>query len=223
MSDWSVSEVIARIEELEDPKVQKVNEKQGDDHGVKLADVRALAKEIKSNHDLAERLWETGNTAAQLVAVLISEPTMFTNADMDRWLREARTPKVRTWVVNYIVKKGHHSDGLRQIWFNDPTPEVAAAGWDLTTAMIEHRSNELDMIRLLEIIEKQMKDAPEPLQWAMNNCLANIGIHHAYLRERAIGIGEKLEVLKDYPTPLNCTSPYAPTWINEVVSKNENK
>lgn len=30
-------------------------------------------------------------------------------------------------------------------------------------------------------------------------------------------MGERLGVLKDYPTPPNCTSPYAPTWIADVV------
>jgi DNA-binding transcriptional ArsR family regulator len=32
-----------------------------------------------------------------------------------------------------------------------------------------------------------------------------------------IDIGTRLEVLKDYPTPPNCTSPFAPTWITEMV------
>ena len=40
-------------------------------------------------------------------------------------------------------------------------------------------------------------------------------------RARAVAIGERLEVLKDYPTPPNCTSPFAPTWINEIVRRQE--
>jgi hypothetical protein len=32
-------------------------------------------------------------------------------------------------------------------------------------------------------------------------------------------VGERLEVLKDYPTPPNCTSPFAPIWINEMVRR----
>jgi 3-methyladenine DNA glycosylase AlkD len=53
----------------------------------------------------------------------------------------------------------------------------------------------------------------------MNNCLAQIGIEHAGHRARAIGIGEHLQVLKDYPTPPNCTSPFAPAWIAEMVRR----
>jgi 3-methyladenine DNA glycosylase AlkD len=67
-----------------------------------------------------------------------------------------------------------------------------------------------------------MKDAPERLQWSMNTCLATIGIWHAGQRSRAVSIGEHLEVLKDYPTPPGCTSPFAPTWIAEMVRRQDN-
>lgn len=68
--------------------------------------------------------------------------------------------------------------------------------------------------------DSEMKAAPESLlQWAMNRCLAQIGIEHADFRARVIGIGERLEVLKDYPTPPNCTSPFAPIWITELVRR----
>ena len=46
-----------------------------------------------------------------------------------------------------------------------------------------------------------------------------IGIDHPELRGRAIGIGERLEVLKDYPTSPGCTSPYAPVWIDAMVRR----
>lgn len=77
----------------------------------------------------------------------------------------------------------------------------------------------LDLPKLLDVIDAEMKDAPERLQWAMNHCLAQIGIEHAEHRAYAIEIGERLEVLKDYPTPPNCTSPFAPVWISEMVRR----
>lgn len=53
----------------------------------------------------------------------------------------------------------------------------------------------------------------------MNACLAQIGITHPELRERAKDNGERLGVLRDYPTPPNCTSPFAPIWIDEMVRR----
>lgn len=66
-----------------------------------------------------------------------------------------------------------------------------------------------------------MRGAPDRLQWAMNHCLARIGIDHAEDRARAIGIGERLEVLKDYPVSPGCTSPFAPVWIGEMVGRRQ--
>lgn len=53
----------------------------------------------------------------------------------------------------------------------------------------------------------------------MNHCLAQIGIEHAEHRSRAVGIGERLGVLEDDPTPSDCTFPFAPVWITEMVSR----
>ena len=138
-------------------------------------------------------------------------------------LRDARTPKVHDWLVNYVVKKGPHAEELRVAWFADPDAVVASAGWALTTERVAKKPEGLDLPGLLDIIEAEMKDAPDRLQWAMNHCLAQIGIEHPELRARAIDIGERLEVLKDYPTPPNCTSPFAPIWINEMVSRQHDR
>ncbi|MET9971159.1 hypothetical protein ABZZ80_36000 [Streptomyces sp. NPDC006356] len=79
--------------------------------------------------------------------------------------------------------------------------------------------NEKHGAGLLDVIEAEMKAAPDRLQWAMNHCLAQIGIEHAEYRTRALAIGERLEVLKDYPTSPGCTSPFAPVWIAEMVRR----
>ena len=38
-------------------------------------------------------------------------------------------------------------------------------------------------------------------------------------RERALAIGETLGVYRDYPVSKGCTSPFAPIWINAMVSR----
>jgi 3-methyladenine DNA glycosylase AlkD len=218
-SGMTVAEVMAELAALEDPKMRAVNERHGDDHGVNLGNLRALAKRLKTQQELARRLWETDDTAARLLAMLICRPPAFERAELDAMLREARTPKVHDWLVNYVVKKNRHAEELRIAWFADPDPVVASAGWALTTERVAKNPEGLDLAGLLDIIEAAMKDAPDRLQWAMNHCLAQIGIEHPEHRARAIAIGERLQVLKDYPTPPNCTSPFAPIWITEMVRR----
>jgi 3-methyladenine DNA glycosylase AlkD len=219
----TVAEVMAELAELEDPKIREVNAKHGDDHGVNLSKLRALAKRLKTQHELARELWETDDTAARLLAVLICRPKAFERDELDTMLRQARTPKVHDWLVNYVVKKNPHSEELRLAWSADPDPAVASAGWALTTERVAKKPEGLDLPGLLDVIEAEMKDAPDRLQWALNHCLAQIGIEHAEHRARAINIGERLAVLKDYPTPPDCTSPFAPIWITEMVSRQQHK
>ncbi|MDT0406291.1 DNA alkylation repair protein [Streptomyces edwardsiae] len=219
MATTTAAEVTAELAALEDPKIRAVNERHGDDHGVNLGKLRAIAKRLKTQQELARELWRTGDGAARLLALLICRPKAFERDELDGMLREARTPKVHDWLVGYVVKKSPHAEELRTAWFADPDPVVASAGWALTTERVAKRPEGLDLERLLDLIEAGMKSAPDRLQWAMNHCLAQIGIEHPELRARALGIGERLEVLKDYPTSPGCTSPFAPIWINEMVSR----
>ncbi|TLF53987.1 DNA alkylation repair protein [Nocardia cyriacigeorgica] len=222
-NETTVSQVLAELVALEDPKIRAVNEKHGDDHGVNLTKLRAVAKRLKTQQDLARDLWATDDTAARLLALLICRPKAFDRDELDAMMRQARAPKVQDWLVNYVVKKNPHAEDLRRAWFADLDPLVASAGWALTADRVVKNPEGLDLTELLDLIEAQMKDAPDRLQWAMNTCLAQIGITHPDLRARALDIGERLEVLKDYPTSPGCTSPYAPIWINEMVSRRQAK
>jgi 3-methyladenine DNA glycosylase AlkD len=217
----NVDELLAELAALEDPRAREVNQKHGDDHGVNLGKLRAVAKRLKTQQELAVELWRTGDTAARLLALLICRPKAFGRDDLDAMLRESRTPKVHDWLVNYVVKKSPHAEDLRVAWTADPDPVVASAGWALTTERVAKNPEGLDLAGLLDVIEAEMEDAPDRLQWAMNHCLAQIGIEHAEHRARAMDIGERLGVLRDYPTPPNCTSPFAPVWITEMVRRQQ--
>jgi 3-methyladenine DNA glycosylase AlkD len=217
----TVAEVMAELAALEDPRAREVNQRHGDDHGVNLGSLRAIAKRLKTQQELARELWETEDTAARLLALLICRPKAFERDELDVMLRGSRTPKVHDWLVNYVVKKNPHAEELRAAWSADPDPVVASAGWALTTERVAREPAGLDLAGLLDVIEADMRDAPDRLQWAMNHCLAQIGIEHAEHRARALDIGNRLEVLKDYPTPPNCTSPFAPVWITEMVRRKQ--
>ncbi|MFJ7630793.1 DNA alkylation repair protein [Streptomyces sp. NPDC097595] len=219
MSEATVADVVAELAALDDPKARAVNARHGDDHGVNLSKLRALAKRLGKRQELAVELWETDDTAARLVALLVCRPKAYTHGELDRMLREARAPKVHDWLVGYVVKKSPHAEELRLAWTEDADPVVASAGWALTADRVVKRPDGLDLGALLDVIEAEMRDAPDRLQWAMNTSLAQIGIEHPEHRARALDIGERLGVLKDYPTPKGCTSPYAPLWIGEMVRR----
>lgn len=217
----TLAEALGELAALEDPKMRAANEKRGDDHGMNLSRLRALAKKIKTDQPLAQELWGTGETPARLLALLLCIPRAFTADELDAMLRETDPPKVNDWFVNYVAKKSPLAEELRLRWFDDTDPTVAAAAWALTTVRVAKAPEGLDLDQLLDLIERDLRDAAPRLQWSMNETLATIGIHHPDHRARALEIGNRLQVLADYPTAPGCTSPFAPLWIGEIVRRRE--
>jgi len=216
----TLDEIMIELAALEDPKMRAANEERGDDHGVNLSRLRDIAKRLKIQHELALELWATGDTAARLLATLIARPKLFTADELNAMIHQIRAPKLLDWFIVNIVKPGKLADELRLRW-KDQTDLVGRAGWSLTTDRVIKEPDGLDLEALLDQIQREMKSAPEPKQWSMNHCLAEIGIRNPGLRARAVGIGEKLKVLIDYPASPGCTPPYAPLWIEEMVRRRE--
>jgi 3-methyladenine DNA glycosylase AlkD len=51
---------------------------------VKLGDIRAVAKKIKTCHELALNIWDTGNVEAQLLAKLAIKPKSLSAYELDK-------------------------------------------------------------------------------------------------------------------------------------------
>jgi 3-methyladenine DNA glycosylase AlkD len=187
--------------------------------GVRHGDIRNLAKTIKTNHELAIALWETGNIDGQLLAILLMKPDNLSADDMDRMVRSVTFAHVADWLNSYVVKNHPDKEALRQKWMTSNSPWAARAAWSLTSERIAKSHEGLDLPAILDRIESEMADARPEVQWTMNFCLAGIGIHFSKHRKRAIAIGEKLGIYRDYPVSKGCTSPFAPIWINEMVRR----
>ncbi len=57
------------------------------------------------------------------------------------------------------------------------------------------------------------------VQWTMNLTMVNIGIHAPQLRPRALAIGEKIGLYRDWPVSKGCTPPFVPVWISFMVNR----
>lgn len=219
----TVQQVLKELESLGDEARRKHNAKAGageNQYGVPMGDIRKVAKKLKGDHALALRLWETGNIEAQLVATLLMKPRELSADELDRLVRSIDFAYVADWLSSYVTKNHPDKEKLREKWMKEKKNVWAMrAGWSLTAERVAGDSQGIDLDALLDRIEKGMgKSAPEA-QWTMNTCLYQIGIHHSKLRERAIAIGEKLGLYRDYPCSKGCVSPFAPIAINEMVKR----
>jgi 3-methyladenine DNA glycosylase AlkD len=126
---------------------------------------------------------------------------------------------VTDWLHSYVVKDHPDKETLRKKWMATDDTMCARAGWRLTAGRVAKSPEGLDLAALLNPIESGMGSAALEVQWTMNCCLAEIGIHFPKHRKRALAIGEKLGIYRDYPVSKGCTSPFAPIWINAMVSR----
>jgi len=223
MSGMDRAAALTRLEAMGDESVRRRNLKRGlhgvEQFGAKLGDIRKLAKEIGTDHELALELWATRNVDARHLAILLLVPDRLSRSELDAMARDPGFEFVADWLDSYVTRKHPDKEALRRQWMRDDDPWAARAGWSLTAERIGKAPDGLDLPALLDRIEDELVAAPPPAQWTMNNSLAGIGIHFPEHRARALAIGETLGVYRDYPTPKGCTSPFAPIWITEIVRR----
>jgi hypothetical protein len=83
----------------------------------------------------------------------------------------------------------------------------------------EQGADDLDLPALRDRIEKEMPKAIPEEQWTMNSTLGAIGIHDPKLRKRAIAIGEKIGLHRDWLVAKGCIPPYVPVWVEAMVKR----
>ncbi|MBI4623492.1 MAG: DNA alkylation repair protein [Verrucomicrobia bacterium] len=220
----NLKEALKQLESLGNEKMRALNAKNGagkNQFGVKRGDIRVVAEKIKTDHELALALWQTGNIDAQFLATLVIKPANLSADQMDRMVRSVTFVWVADWLNSYVVAPHPDKESLRQEWMatKEKDPMAARAGWRLTADRVEENPDGLDLPALLDRIESEMGNAAPEVQWTMNSALAQIGIHFPKLRKRAISIGEKLGIYRDYPVSKGCTSPFAPIWIKAMASR----
>ena len=218
----TVEEVLRQLKSLGDAAVRAQNAKSGagdNQFGVKRGDLRTLANKIKTNHDLALSLWKTGNIDAQFLATLLVDARLLSADELERMVKSVTFTWVADWQHSYVLKGHADKETLRKKWLQSDDRWAARAGWQLTAGRVAKSPAGLDLAALLDRIEREMPAAAPEVQWTMNACLAEIGIHFPDRRKRAVAIGEKLGIYRDYPCPKGCTSPFAPIWINAMVNR----
>jgi 3-methyladenine DNA glycosylase AlkD len=85
-----LSEVLQELEKLADPEVKKIKERFGitaeNSYGIFLKDLKALAKRIGPNDDLALQLFDSGIYEGKLLCSDLYNPRNLTDQLMEKWV-----------------------------------------------------------------------------------------------------------------------------------------
>src|SRR5689334_5770442 len=88
----TLRDVIAWLERTGSPKAAAGLARYGlpteNAYGISVGTLRAYAKKIGEDHELAMQLWKSGSLDAQLLASFLANPRQLTLAQMNAWCRD---------------------------------------------------------------------------------------------------------------------------------------
>lgn len=216
----TVATILAELEANAFPAVRKIYAKQGiaKAFGVKMGDLRIIAKTYKKRHALGLALWDTGWFEARVLATMVMVPKDLTEADGIRLAESSDGPAVLDKLTGYVLAESTLAGALRDRWLDLDDPLLGRAGWNLMTEAVQRdEAGAIDLDALLAKIEAELPAAPRPKKEAMNMCLVMVGVYHPSHMEKAIAAGERLGRWDDRPVPKGCYSSYPPEWIPAAI------
>lgn len=195
---------------------------------LKLGDLKQRGTEIKKDHDLAMELWSTGAYAPRLLATLIFDKQLLAEhvidrlaADMLRHDVEERT-HLADWLLANQLAKDKKLVALIATWEKNPSPILRRLFWYHQARLRwVGQAPPGNSAALLDSLETDMAQAEPEVQWAMNFCAGQIGVHEPPFRARCIALGEAVGLYKDEHVAKNCTPSYLPAFIRIEVAKRE--
>lgn len=194
--------------------------------GVKLGDIRSRAKEIKKDHALAMELWSTGKYFPRLLAVLIMDPKLLSEKVVDQLVSDMQEHEEKDrcqladWLMANQLAKDKKLTALMLTWEHNPSPILRRLFWYHQARLRwVGQAPPPNSAELMAALEKNLARAEPEVQWAMNFCAGQIGIHEEAFRARCVQLGKKLGLYKDEHVSKNCTPSYLPEFIRMEVAK----
>jgi 3-methyladenine DNA glycosylase AlkD len=190
MMPWTVEYVVARLQRLANPAnvagMARYGIRPQEALGVPASELRALAKEIGRNHDLALSLWPTALHEARFLAALLADPGRLTPGEADRWARDFDSWALCDSTCLALLCRTPFARTKAREWTAESPEYVRRAGLALFAALAVHDRNASDeqYLRALELVEQSAADdrnfVKKAAVWAIRQIgRRNSGLHAA--------------------------------------------
>lgn len=195
----------------------------------KLGDLRKIAKDIKKNHALSLELWSAGKFFPRMLAILIMDVKKINqefinkiDKDIQVHIIDERVQLADWFMANQLTKDKKTID-LIETWEKSDSNIQRRIFWYYQARLRwMGKTNHSNTEELLNLIEKNILNENEIVQWAMNYTACQIGKWEEKYRARCIAIGENTGLYKDEMVAKNCTPSYLPEFIRIEVNKINN-
>jgi len=162
--------------------------------GVKIPMLRKLAKDLKTDHELALQLWDTDIHEARLLATMIADPKQVTEVQIDKWVLDFETWDVCDQTCGNLFDRTPFAIEKALEYSAREEEFVKRTGFVLMAALAVHDKNADDMvfIQFFPIIEREAWDERNFVKKAINWALRQIGKRNNTLKPLAIATAERI-------------------------------
>jgi len=219
----TLEETMLALEQFGSPQTKKVFSKHGAQEpifGVKVGDIKTLAKKIKTNHRLALELFETGNSDAMYLAALINDDTLMTKEILVAWAKKANWYMLSEYSVAWAAAESAYGSELASEWINSSEAKLKCTGYATLSALLSIKP--IEQLNI-EFIKTLLKKAPENIlsaenrvKYCINNFIISCGSFSLELHSLALDIAEKVGKVEVDMGDTSCKVPIAKTYIEKV-------
>lgn len=189
-------------------------------YGVSYADLGKITKQIKTDHFLAIKLWETGNHDARILATMVADPGQLTSELIDCWVLDL-TNYVTTGAFAKLVGQSDFAENKMLKWIKSAEEWIGRTGWLLLAGIAQDENNFSDdyFEAYLQPIETGIHSAPNRVRDAMNSALIAIGIRNHNLKAKAQTLAKQIGKVEVDHGQTGCKTPDACQYIDKTWTR----
>jgi 3-methyladenine DNA glycosylase AlkD len=219
-----VKEAMAALQKLGTAQTRKTwsaHGATGDFFGVKIGDMKPLAKKLKGAQDVALDLYATGNLDAMYLAGLVADGARMTRQDLNGWAKAARWSMIAEYTVPWVAAESPHAAELARKWIASKQERVACVGWNLWSGIVSLTPDaELDLEELealLARVEREIGRAANRVRYCMNGFVIAVGAGVKPLHARAKAAAQRIGKVEVEMNGTACKVPDAQEMLAKIA------
>lgn len=222
----TANQVLTALKKLGSQQTRKIHIRHGAPadatFGVKVGDLKKLAKQITGNQQLALDLYATGNSDAMYLAGMMADGTQMTKRQLDAWGKAATWYMLSDYAVAGVAAESPHGRDLALKWMKAKQPLIASAGWSTLSLLLATLPDEQlhrdEITQLIDHAVAEVRTAPGRVAYAMNGFVISVGCYYKPLLHKAKAAAKKIGPLAVDMGETECKVPLAAEYIAKVES-----
>jgi 3-methyladenine DNA glycosylase AlkD len=196
----------------------------GEQFGVSSAHCAKMLKQVKRDHELAKKLWKSGNYDARSFATMIADPQQLDDKLLDAWVKDVDNYPLAGAVARMVAASPLAEKKMNQ-WKDSPDEYAGEAGWYLVAMLAgpktPHKLPDAYFDKTLQVVEKEVHGAKNRVKHGMMGALIAIGGYRTNLTDKVIASAKRIGKVEIDHGATACKTPDPIPYIQKMLARNK--